>query len=385
MNKFVLITIKKELRSIFRDKKTILTMFLFPLLIPMMIVLYGTMYENIEEESTESTYTIGVNYDVSAYEKELLDNLNINYQTFSDSTTLKSEYENNNIEGYITYDKDKQIYTIYTDTSSNNGMILNTILEEYLNSYNQYLTDLYLLEHNINLEEAYNHFTINYEELSNSNYMLNIILTICFTYIIMAICMATSNMATGVTATERENGTLETILTFPIKKTDLLKGKYFASVIIGFIASLVSLALTFFSLLIAKHTYTMFEEFVLLLNWKTILGSLFIITSASIFIACVALALTTYARTYKEAQSSVSILNMVSVIPMFVSLLEVTLNKAYYLIPICNYEQILMELFTNQAHLTNLLITIASTVIYVFIILTYIIKSYKSEKILFTK
>ena len=44
--RLVWVTVKKELRSIFRDKKTVATLLLFPILIPMMIFLYADLYEN---------------------------------------------------------------------------------------------------------------------------------------------------------------------------------------------------------------------------------------------------------------------------------------------------------------------------------------------------
>lgn len=384
MNKNILITIKKELRSIFRDKKTIARMFLFPLIIPAMIMLYGTMYDTMEENEN-SEYKIGINYNATEIERDIFKNLNISYDEYDNKDDLDNEYNNKNIEGYIDYNKENNTYTIYTNTSSTGGMVLSSILEQYLESYNTYLTNNYLLEHNINLEEAYNHFNVEYKDLSNSNYMLSILLTVSFTYIIMSICMSTSSMATGVTATERENGTLETILTFPIKKTELITGKYLSSVIIGFISSLIGFILTIISLTIGKHLYTMFEGFDLILSPASIIGSLVVITCASFFIAGVALALTCFSRTYKEAQSAVSMLNMLCIVPMFVSLIEIELTNIYYLIPICNFEQILMDLFTNSASILNVFLTLISTIVYISIVLIYILKSYKSEKILFAK
>ncbi len=384
MNKNVLITLKKELRSIFRDKKTVLRMLLFPLIIPAMIMLYGTMYDSAEESESMS-YTIGINYDITDGEKEILDSLNIDYIKYDTKDELDKEYESNNIAGYVTYNEKSNEYKIYTNSSNTNGMSLNVILSQYLESYSDYLTNAYLISHGIDLNEAYNHFEVDYEDLSNTNYMLNVVLTVSFTYIIMAICMATSSMATGVTATERENGTLETILTFPIKKTELLTGKYLSSVIVGFIASLVGFVLTVGSLLVGKHVYTMFEEFEFILSFESIFGSLIIIAGASFFIAGVAFALTCFSRTYKEAQSAVSLLNMVCIVPLFVSILELDLNASYYLIPICNFEQILMDLFTNTASLSNVLITIGSTIVYIGVVLFYIVRSYNSEKILFAK
>lgn len=384
MNKNVFITLKKELRSFFRDKKTMLRMFLFPLIIPAMIMLYGTMYETMDAEENMS-YDIGVNYEVSEEEKEILDRLNVHYKRYGTLEELQEEYENKDIEGYITYEDTAKEYKVYTNNSGTDGMALNETLAVYLENYNDYLTNLYLVEHQVDLNEAYNHFNVEYEDLSNTNFMITIMLTVSFTYIIMAICMATSGMATGVTATERENGTLETILTFPIKKTELLTGKYLSSVIVGFIASFIGFILTIGSLMIGKNIYTMFEGFELILSFKSIVGSLIIIAGASFFIAGVAFALTCFSKTYKEAQSAVSLLNMVSIVPLFVSILEIEVTNAYYLIPICNFEQVLMDLFTNSASLGNLLITIGSTIVYIGIVLFYIVKSYNSEKILFAK
>ena len=63
MNKNILITLKKELRSIFRDQKTIRRMFLFPLIIPIMVILYGTLYDSMDTYKT--TYQIGTNITIS--------------------------------------------------------------------------------------------------------------------------------------------------------------------------------------------------------------------------------------------------------------------------------------------------------------------------------
>ena len=78
----ILITFKKELRSILRDKKTLLSLFIFPIMIPVMIVLYGTIYDNIENEETNTN--IGVNYTVSENEKTILDSLNMTYSEYKE-------------------------------------------------------------------------------------------------------------------------------------------------------------------------------------------------------------------------------------------------------------------------------------------------------------
>ena len=71
-------------------------------------------------------------------------------------------------------------------------------------------------------------------------------------------------------------------------------------------------------------------------------------------------------------------------IPMFISMLEIEISRAYYLIPICNVSQILTELFTKSVDPINLIITFASTTLYAIIVISFIVKAYNSEKILFS-
>lgn len=380
MSKKILITIKKELRSIFRDRKSIVRMFLFPLIIPAMIIFYGILYDNIDNE--EITYTVGVNYEISDVEKQIADTLNIQYKEYNTKKELENAYQEKQIGGYLIYEDNN--YTIYTDQSATSGMTINALLTEYLENYSQYLTNQYLIEEGIDLDKAYNHFTYESQDIGESNYFLQVILLVSITYIIMSICLSTSNMATSTTAAEKENGTLETILTFPIKRTELLIGKYLSSAIIGFITSLIGLILMIISLYYSKENYNVFSTINLSIDLSTIIISIIIIFLASFFIASIAFALTCYSKTYKEAQSASQLLNMISIIPMFVNLFETKITYYYYLIPICNYEQILIDLFSNNITLTNLLLTIISTFIYIVVVITYIIKAYNSEKILYS-
>ena len=45
----IIITAKKELRSIFRDKKTLIMLFVLPIMIPVLVILYGYMFDNVED------------------------------------------------------------------------------------------------------------------------------------------------------------------------------------------------------------------------------------------------------------------------------------------------------------------------------------------------
>lgn len=374
----IFITIKKEVRTIFRDKKTFFMLFVTPLIIPAMVALYGVLFES---ESKEIEYQVGLNYETNEIEEEIVKELNIHTTKYDDKEALEESYNEKNIDAYIV--KQEDTYTIYVDDSTTNGMFLSEYLQSYLGSYSDYLTNHYLIEQGIDIEKAYNHFTVEKVTLSKNDFTLVIILNVIIMYVIMAICIAANNMSIQTTATEKENGTLETILTFPIKKSELIIGKYLATVFVSFLAALVSIVLLVSSLYYANTHIEIFKNMSITFGPQAVLFSIFVALSASLFISGAALALTANAKTYKEAQSQASLLNMVTLIPMIVTMTGIQITNLFYCIPICNFVQLLMDIFTNNMDLMKMLITFGTTLIYCIIVIFYVLKAYNSEKILF--
>ncbi len=375
----ILITIKKELRSIFRDRKTMIAMFIYPILIPCMVILYGNIGDSVDNE--ELGATVGVNYQVTEEEKELFKELKLDVIEYKTEKEMNDSYQDKNISGYIIKNDNK--YVVYVDESSTDGMQAGSLITAYLDSYNNVLTSKYIASKGINPEIAFNQLSYEMKSLERNNYMVTVLLAVSLTYTILAICISSSNMAISTTATEKENGTLETILTFPIKKGELITGKYLSSVVVGFIAALVSLILMIASFKIGSNQYLIFEDISLHLTIGSILGCVLMCLLASIFISGVAMFLTSFSKSYKEAQSKIGLINLLGIIPMFISILNIEVNKFYYLIPICNFEQILQELLLSKTSILNICTVVISTVIYTYVLVRLIIKLYNSEKILF--
>ena len=255
--KSIIITIKKEIRSIIRDKKTFLTLLVFPILIPTMIFLYAYMYN---DSTKEEYYNIGINYNPNTTEKSLLNQSYLKPKQYKSITEMAKDYKDKKISAYIDYNENKKDYTIYLNTDSQEGMYVSSYITSYLESYNTYLAKLYVTSEDVDIDKAYNNFTYKTENLKGENFILEMIFSISFTYIIMSIVLASTNMATSATAVEKENGTLETLLTFPIKASELITGKYLACVIISFLSSLIGLFLTIISIIIASHSFEIFNS-----------------------------------------------------------------------------------------------------------------------------
>lgn len=378
----ILITIKKELRSIFRDKKTFITLLLFPILIPAMIFLYAYMYE---EESKDDLYSIGVNYSLNQNEISLMNNAHLKGKYYKSKKEMERAYSKGDILGYIEKKKNSNYYVVYTNEDSSDGMKVRSYVTAYLEGYNTYLAKVYLIGENVDVKKTFDQVQYKVVDLDGENFLLNLMFTIAFTYIVMSIVITTTNMATNATAVERENGTLETILTFPISSRCLILGKYLATVIMGFLSSLIGLILTIGSLEFVKRYFSFFEGLSYHVGLSSILISFVIIIMASLFIGGLSILLTSFTKSYKEAQSVSSILNILTIIPMMISLVGVSIQKWFYFIPIFNYTQCLMDIFSGKFHVIEIFMLIISSICYVAIILFYIVKQYRSEKVLFGK
>ena len=79
-----------------------------------------------------------------------------------------------------------------------------------------------------------------------------------------------------------------------------------------------------------------------------------------------------------------SMLNIVTVIPMFISFFGMNISYWYYLIPIVNYTQILLDIFSGNVDIISILMVVISSIVYVILVIFYILKQYKYEKILFS-
>lgn len=380
--KMVKITIKKELRSIFRDKKTVTLIFVFPLLIAFFIFLLSSTYET--SVNNKEIYNIAINYEITDVEKKIVKENQLKTKYYDSLDKMEKDFKDSKVSAYIYYDKEKNTYTIYSDEGMK-GMTASSYITSYLDAYNTYLGNEYLLKHNINPKDVYNNFTVKTELVEGENYILQTVLSLAFTYVIIAIAMASSSLATSATAVEKEQGTLETLLTFPVTSKELITGKYLATVIMSLFASLFGYIITLASLIIAKGKYKVYEDINLFINPENIIIGILICLAASLLIAGLAILLTAHSKSYKEAQMASQILTMITIIPMFISMLNIPIiSKLYYVIPILSHVQILMDIFTTKISYNNIILCLLSSIIISIIIIDIIIKKFKSEKVLFS-
>ncbi|UKI26373.1 MAG: ABC transporter permease subunit [Bacilli bacterium] len=89
------------------------------------------------------------------------------------------------------------------------------------------------------------------------------------TFIIMSITLSSIYTSTDTTAGEKERGTLETILTFPIGRKELVLGKYLAISTSGLITLMIGILLSLISLYyVKKILFTIYDNVIFNINIK---------------------------------------------------------------------------------------------------------------------
>ena len=381
MNKTLLI-LKKELREVFRDKKSLAMMLIIPIFIPLMVIGMSALF-NSEANKDVTTYNkIGFNYELSDIELEIINSLEIDY-SINNIATLEKQFNKKEINSYIT--KENNNYIINYDSSNVESSGSSSLAITYLETYKSYLENNYLLNNNIDVSEFNNLLTIEENTIEQQNYFANYIVNFAFLFILMAITISATYPATDATAGEKERGTLETLLTFPIKSKDIIIGKLLSVTLSSIITGILSLILAILAIIYAQNTYDIYNN-TTLLNTSIIIYAIVIIITYSIMISGLCIAIASMSKSFKEAQSALTPLTFIALFPgMIAFMIDISNNAILSLIPFINFSMIFTDVINNNLNIFNLILMFISTIIIITIVIAYIIKQYKSEKILFNE
>lgn len=374
--------LKKELRELFRDKKSLAMMLIIPIFIPLLVIGMSALFESQVSKDVSEYNKIGFAYEMSETEKSIAEEMNIEIVTGNEEE-LKQKYNNGEINLYVTKQDSK--YIINTD-GSDNSTFASSLIENYLNTYKQYLQQSYLQENNINPNEVLNIITVEENVLEQDNYFADYIKNYAFLFIMMAITVSATYPATDTTAGERERGTLETLLTFPIKSKDIIVGKFLGVTVSSIITGIISLVLAILSLMITKNMFSIYDGMDVMYSPITILFAVIVIIAYSFFISGLCIAIASTSKTFKEAQSALTPLTFISFFPgMIAFMMGITTTPILSIVPFLNFTLIFTDINNGTINLLNIGLMAISTIIYISLVFAHIIKQYKSEKVLFAK
>ena len=372
--------VKKELRDVVRDKKTLLTMVILPMILYPAMIVFLVMMMNSMMEMDDTSYLFGFTFEPDDALLELMEGFNIE-KVIDTKENLEEKFNDGEISAYI--DLTDKKFTIYYGAASVQDSYVPQLAYELMEGYRQSVANHVVVSEGLTPEEVFDVYEVEMVDVLEKDASIEMILGYIPTFIFATATFTAIFAAIDMTAGEKERGTLETLLTFPLRTEDIIYGKFLATTIGAGISSILSF-ISMYGVIYFLSGKIEFLENVKMVSGLNIIIALLIIIVFAFVISAISIILASSKKSFKEAQNATQILQVCAVIPMFFSIIGVEFDTKLALIPFINVSCMLNQVMSNSINYQNLVLTIISNLVFMAIALKATSKLYRSDKILFS-
>lgn len=188
--------------------------------------------------------------------------------------------------------------------------------------------------------------------------------------------------AIDLTAGERERGTLETLMAAPVPRLGLLVAKYVAVLTVALFTATANLVAMTTTLVATGLGETVFGAEGLTANLVARVFALLILFAA--FFSAILLAVTSFARSFKEAQAYLIPLMLLSLAPGMMSLMpDLEFNGLLAVTPLVNIVLLARDIFEGDVQPTLATAAVLSTALYAFAAIGLAARIFGTDAILY--
>ncbi|MCM3771860.1 ABC transporter permease [Priestia aryabhattai] len=356
---------KKELIDCLRDRKTIIFSVLIPILLNVGSIFFvdkmmasdqsGSMSVAVKKGSDTSVIDWLKNDDnIKVVESE--NPLN----TVEEGKALAALKVPDNFSSAVLNMKSPEV-TVYTDSGSMNSGTTAEYIQNILNKHREAIVNERLGQLNINSQTIAPFNVIEKGVSKEDDGSLTMIAMFAPMIIIMGVLGGILPSANDIFAGEKERKTMEALLMSPVKRTQLLVGKWLTISTFGIVSGLLS---TFAFVLSVRYLTTSLNDALQLNGHFTtfIFSFLVSLTLLALLGAMVLCILSLLASSVKEAQSYTSQIVMVAMLPYLLMMGKSVheLQSSVFLIPIYNVFALMKQLLYGVYDMQSLTYTIGS-------------------------
>ncbi|NQS98047.1 MAG: ABC transporter permease [candidate division Zixibacteria bacterium] len=400
--KQVIIVYAKEIIDILRDRRTLISMILvpillFPLLIGGMSSLMGSQVEKIKQREYSIAIIGGEN--APGLLASLKENAQFQIYDFIDDLDLAREWLNDNTimaavnipEGFkerlglfFAGEGEAPALEIIADLSDVESEIASKTLKYLVTEYRRSIVSEEL--HNRGLRgDMTEPFAIVPVNVASAEKMGGFVAGMILPYLVIILTlMGAMYPAIDLTAGEKERGTMETLLVSPVGRMEMVLGK-FLTVITASLATAI-LAIISLSVTMSCGLMELEEGMSFSISIVSVLSILAMMIPLSMLFSALLMAIAVFARSYREAQTYISPLMIVAILPAMVSYIpgiELTFKLA--ITPIVNVALILKEMLTDIKNVdpSMIFLTFVSTLVYASAAIWLTFRQFQRESVLF--
>ncbi|HOP71757.1 MAG TPA: ABC transporter permease [Thermoclostridium caenicola] len=398
--KHVMIVFKKELKDIVRDRKTLFTSIILPIfLMPLLFLLIGGGTEKMSEEmTTDITVALTADSYSEAAQWFLKESLETQDEDITIIEPVADPWEAINSKQaklVVSLDRDfkKKLEALepftlkvyYDGSLSRSGGAVGSLMSA-IDKLNEGIAVKRLEAMGIN-PQILTPVLVETENISRTgdgNILLMMVLPML---IAMLVAVGGIPAATDLVAGEKERMTFEPLLATRPSRMSILMGKYLTINLFSFasvIATLTGMLLAFF---INPDALSMGMGEIGGFNLDT--GTVILCIAVTILLGMtfsgIQLAISTYARSFKEGQTYLSLLMFVVIIPAYATMMVMPndIQLYMYLIPVLNTISAFKLVLGGLTNYTGLILAVVTSLVYVVLSLLTAAAMFRNEKYLF--
>lgn len=397
--------VKKEMLDVLRDKKTVLMMLVVPLVLYPLIYIgamqvmafissnmetqdykivveaqdEGALLNKLAEATGEGTDTDGA----QSYEITVVDASGIpDYETALNEEEIDAYISGRMQDGKIQYD-------VYYLSSETNSAYAADLVMDILDELREDMTRQKLVDEGMDVQAVLEPIGYKKQDTASSEQSLGSIMGSILPFmLVISLLIGTMYPAIDTTAGERERGTLETILTLPVTNRQLILSKFITVAAIGVVSALLNI-LSMGAIAVYMYKLMDLQTEVAALDLAKFVPAILVCVLAvfafSLFISAITMCVTSFAKSYKEANNYITPLMLVVMFVGYAGFIpNLELTRTMAMVPVANICLLIKNIMVFKIDYGAIAVVLLSNVAYAVIAILFLSRIYDSEAILFS-
>jgi sodium transport system permease protein len=385
---------RKELREIFRDRRTVLGVVIGPLLItPLLFALLGLVTTGQAEKRRARTYAVGiVGAAAPDLERALRATPNLRFQSV-ERQRAEGLIRSRALHAVVVLPPDASVFPrasrtlpvqILQDAGSDNSREASGLLKQTLARLGERAAHQRLRARGLPADYA-TPFEVTEAPVAGGGSLATLLLSAIVPYtLVLGAFTGGIYAAFDQVAGEKERGTLETLLVSPASRRDIVLGKFGAVVgvcLVSSVLSLVGLVIPFVS---GFKAFDWLSAGGVRFGAPAVLVVLSVLLPLSVLFAGLLLAVSTFARNQKEAQTYLGSLFPLVLAPAMIGMILGAEGAAWplALIPILNTSLIIKQALAASYDGAFIALAFAASAVYAAGALAFATRLFQRESVL---
>ncbi len=379
----------KELKDTMRDSKTLVVMILLPIVLyPLLAVGGGQLLIQEGKKLQDKTIVVNINktdnnlyYFLKGSKKIRLVNSSNPKKDIRERVINASIEIPQNFQVSQANEKNTSI-KIYFDQANIDSINAQAKLRELLKDYENTLVENRVEKKGLNKEILYP-FNVTVTNIAPKEkiggfYLGNML---PFLIIFMTI-LGAFYPAIDQTAGEKERGTLETLLTTPVKKSEIITGKFLTISLFAFVTGLLNLGSMTFSMTLLLSSDKV--------NFSIPLASMglifLVLIPTTMFFVAIMMLVSSLANSFKDAQNYLTPVYLICGFPAMVTVFPgFTLNYKTAVVPVANVSLLIKDVLMGRLEFDLISLVFISTCIYSILAIAAATKLFNNEEVLLSE